>query len=78
MRGVCDLQRYRNTIAGSSPGKRIFIYFEKTRFASQKTKFLNFLSSSKKSVQMTLNGLETTKDCKSYFILFFFPVFIIL
>ena len=33
---------YRNTIVGSSLGERIFIYFEKIRFASQKTKFLNF------------------------------------
>jgi hypothetical protein len=31
-----DLNMYRNTIAGSPPGERIFIYFEKIRFASQK------------------------------------------
>ena len=34
---------YRNTIAGSSPGERIFIYFGKIRFASLKTEFLNFV-----------------------------------
>ena len=32
---------YRNTIASSSPGERIFNYFEKIRFASQKIEFLN-------------------------------------
>ena len=31
---------YRNIIACSSPGKRIFIYYEKRRFASQKTEFI--------------------------------------
>ena len=31
---------YRNIIACSSPGKRIFIYYEKGRFASQKTEFI--------------------------------------
>ena len=33
---------YRNTIEGLSSGERIFIYFEKIRFTSQKTIFLNF------------------------------------
>ena len=33
---------YRNTIAGSFLGERIIIYFEKIRFAPQKTEFLNF------------------------------------
>jgi hypothetical protein len=33
---------YRNTIAGS-PGERIFIYFEKIRFASQKLNFSIFV-----------------------------------
>ena len=32
---------YRNTIEGLSSGKQIFIYFEKIRFTSQKTIFLN-------------------------------------
>jgi hypothetical protein len=30
---------YRNTIASSPPGERIFIFFEKIRFASQKLNF---------------------------------------
>ena len=34
--------KYRNAIACSSPGERIFIYFEKIRFFSQRTEFLNF------------------------------------
>jgi hypothetical protein len=34
---------YRNTIAGSPPGKRIFMYFEKKRFASQKLNFSIFV-----------------------------------
>jgi hypothetical protein len=38
---------YRNTIAGSPPGERIFIFFEKIRFASQKLNF-SILSFSKK------------------------------
>ena len=54
---------YRN-IACSSPGKQIFIYFEKIRFTSQKTEFPSFLFSQKKSVKMTLNGLEITKYCQ--------------
>ena len=33
---------YRNTIADSFFGERIIIFFEKIRFASQKTEFLNF------------------------------------
>ena len=33
---------YRNTIAGSKHDKQIFIFFEKIRFASQKTAILNF------------------------------------
>jgi hypothetical protein len=37
-------QNHRNTIAGSPPGKRIFIYFEKKRFASQKLNFSIFVS----------------------------------
>ena len=35
-------QNHRNTIAGSPLGKRIFIYFEKKRFASQKLNFSIF------------------------------------
>ena len=55
---------YRNTmIASSPPGKRIYI-FETTRFASQKLNFSDFLFS-KKSIKMTLNGLEVTKCCKN-------------
>jgi hypothetical protein len=38
-----DQKRYRNTIAGSPPSERIFIYFEKIRFTSQKHKFSQFL-----------------------------------
>ena len=51
---------YRNTIAGSSPWKRIFIFFEKIRFASQKTEFLNFcfLAKNKKN---DLKWLRNTK-----------------
>ena len=56
---------YRNTIVGSSPGERIFIYFDEIRFASQKIEFLNFCFFSKKSVKKTLIGLETPKDCKN-------------
>ena len=33
---------YRDTIACSSHGEQIFIYFEKIRFASQKIEFLSF------------------------------------
>ena len=49
---------YHNTIAGSSPSERIFIYFEQIRFASQKIEFLNFCFLAKKSIKMTLNILE--------------------
>ena len=56
---------YRNTIAGSSPGERIFIYFEKIKLASQKIEFLNFCYLAKKKVKMTLNGLEITKFSKN-------------
>ena len=59
--GTFVWSNYRNTIAGD---ERVFIYFEKIKFASQKV--LNFLFfSKKKSVKMTLNGLETPKDCKN-------------
>ena len=33
---------YRSLQAASSPGERIIIFFEKIRFTSQKTEFLNF------------------------------------
>ena len=39
---------YRNTIAGSSPSEWIIIIFEKIRFTSQKTEFLNFVFLTKK------------------------------
>ena len=52
---------YRNTIAGSSPGERIFIYFEKIRFASQKTKFLNFVFQPKK---INVNDLKWLRNNK--------------
>jgi hypothetical protein len=55
---------YRNTIAGSPPEEQIF-FFEKIRFASQKTDFFNFCFLAKKSVKMTLNRLEVTKCCKN-------------
>jgi hypothetical protein len=42
---------YRNTIAGSPPGERIFIFFEKIRFASQKLNFSIFHFLAKKSVK---------------------------
>ena len=42
-------REYRNTIAGSSPGERIIIFFDKIRFASQKTEFLNFRFLAKKN-----------------------------
>ena len=64
------MNHYRNTIAGSSLGKWIFICFEKIRFASQQTEFLIYLS--KKSVKMTLNGLDITKYCHNQFILLCF------
>jgi hypothetical protein len=35
---------YRNTIAGSPLGERIFIFFGKMRFASQKLNFFSFLA----------------------------------
>ena len=44
--------------------KYLFIY-EKIRFASQNTEFLNFCFFSKKSVKITSNDLETTKFCKN-------------
>ena len=37
------MSNYGNTIAGSPLDKRIFIYFEKIRFASQKLNFLIFI-----------------------------------
>ena len=42
-------QTTRNTIAGLSLGERIFIYFEKIRFAFQKIEFLNVCFSAKKN-----------------------------
>jgi hypothetical protein len=56
---------YRNTIAGSPPGERIFIYFEKIRFASQELILSIFCILAKISVKMTLNSLEVTKFCKN-------------
>jgi hypothetical protein len=38
-----SLEVYRNTIAGSSHDERIFIYFEKIRFVSQKHNFSIFV-----------------------------------
>jgi hypothetical protein len=46
---------YRNTIAGLPPGERIFIFFEKIRFASQKQNFSNFSFLAK---QIGKNGLK--------------------
>ena len=62
--GLFSVHMYRNTIACLSHGKRIF-FFGKIRFASQKIEFLNFHFLAKKSVKMTLNGLETTKYYKN-------------
>ena len=50
----------RNTIAGSSLGERIFIYFEKLRFASQRTEFFNFCFYQK----INKNGLKWFKNKK--------------
>jgi hypothetical protein len=36
---VANAITYRNTIAGSPPGERIFIFLEKIRFAFQKLNF---------------------------------------
>ena len=47
---VTSFDVYRKTVAGSSHGERIFIYFEKIRFTSQKTKFLKFHFKQKKSI----------------------------
>ena len=51
---------YRNTIASSSPRERIFIYFEKIRFASQKIEFLNFLFQQK----ININDLKWFRNNK--------------
>jgi hypothetical protein len=51
--------RYRNTIAGSPPSERIFIYFQKIRFASQKLNFSIFVFS-KKSVGINVDMPMTT------------------
>jgi len=55
---------YRNTIAGLPPSERIFIFFEKIRFASQKW-ISQFCFFAKILVKMTLNSLEVTKCCKN-------------
>ena len=64
---------YRNTKAYSSPGKPIFIYFEKIRFASQKTEFLNLCCLAKKINKNDLKWLRKNKTLQKliYSILFF-------
>ena len=66
------VSRYTNTIAGSSPGERIYTSFFKVRFASQKIESLYFYFQPKKPIIMTLNDIEITKYCNTYFILFLF------
>jgi hypothetical protein len=51
-----EVGRYRNTIAGLPLGERIFTFFEKKSFASQKLNFSILYFSKKKSVKMTLNS----------------------
>ena len=63
---ICQI-KYRNTIASSSPGERVFICFCKKRFAFQIIDFLNFCFYSKKSLEKNVNGLEITTYCKNYF-----------
>ena len=63
---------YRKTIAGSPPHERIYFFFEKIKFASQKLNLSIFVFQQKKSIKMTLNSLEVKKCCKKEFILFLF------
>ena len=66
---------YRNTIAGSPPSERIFIYLGKTRFASQKTEFLNFCFLAK---QININDLKWLRNNKRFQkpICFYFGFFV--
>ena len=56
------VDNYRNTIANLSPSEQIFIYFEKTRFASQKTEFLNCCFQQKKNP--SINNLKWLRNNK--------------
>ena len=56
---------YRNTIADSFLGERIIVFFEKTRIRLSENWISQFSFFSKKSIKVTLNGLETTKYCKN-------------
>jgi hypothetical protein len=40
---------YYNTIAGSPPGKQLFIYFEKRRYTSQKLNFSKKIAKNSKN-----------------------------
>ena len=55
---------YRNTIAGSSPSERIFIFFETIRFAFQEIEFLNFYFLAKKISKNDLKWLRNNKILK--------------
>ena len=63
----CSIFRalYHNTIAGSPLGERIFHFFEKIRFTSQKLNFSNLFLFLAKKVKIALNNLEVTKCCKN-------------
>ena len=63
---------YRNTIAGSSLGEQICNFFGKIGSPLKKLNFSNFVFKQKKSVKMTLNGLETTKIAKNSLSFLFF------
>ena len=54
---IVGVENYRNTKVDSSLGERIFINFERIRFASRKIEFLDFCFLAKKSIKMTLNVL---------------------
>ena len=66
---------YRNIIAGSPPGKRIYIFFEKIRFASQKLNFSIFVFQQKIS-KNDLKQLRNNKMLQNLiYSIFVFSVF---
>ena len=59
--GSLKVDDYHNTIAGSSPGKQIFIYFEKNKVRLSKNEFLNFHFLAQKFSKFDLKWLKNKK-----------------
>ena len=68
--------RFFFTMFSTSAGERIFIYFEKIRFASQKTEFLNFCVLKKRYNINDLKWLRNNNKKNAKTNLFYFGFFV--